>query len=114
MLICLIDSNTEYRSSLERVLRDLAAVTHHGDALSALDGIANNHPDLIISAVNLVGPNIFTLLHELRSHSDLMDIPVVLLADDDIGDVSAYGVRSVLDRRKLTPTELRTEITKWI
>ena len=114
MLIYIIDSNVTYRGALRRQLQDVAEIAEYDHVIAAIDAASERRPDLVISAVNLVGPNAFAFLHEFNSYADLIDIPIILLVDDELGDVSKYGVRAVLDRRKFTPAELRAEVQKWI
>lgn len=87
-------------------------------ALAAIDAIDSNTPDAIVLDVLLAGPNAFTLLHELQSHADLAGIPVILCtnsADQLTGeDVSAYGVRRVLDKATMTPGDLVAAIKKVV
>ena len=81
-----------------------------GHALAAIEAVDTRIPDVIILDVLLSGPNAFTLLHELRSHADLAAIPVILCtnsADSLAGnDLSAYGVRAVLDKTTMQPRDL--------
>lgn len=88
-------------------------VVHTIDAIDAIDA---HLPDAIVLDVLLTGQNAFTLLHELRSHADLAAIPVILctnsadaLADED---VAAYGVRQVLDKATMQPTDLVAAVKK--
>lgn len=89
-----------------------------GHALAAIDMIDVHLPDAIILDVLLAGPNAFTLLHELRSHSDLAAIPVVLCTNgaDQIADedLAAYGVVQVLDKSVMIPQELLAAITRLL
>lgn len=89
------------------------AVPH---ALAAIDAIDQMLPDALVLDVLLVGPNAFTLLHELQSHADLASIPVILCtnsADQLAGeDVAAYGVTRVLDKATMSPGDLVAAIKK--
>ena len=69
-----------------------------------MDAIDIKRPDVLVLDVLLPGRMIFTLLHELRSHTDLAVIPVILctnsaeqLAQED---VRAYGVARFLIKRR--------------
>jgi len=80
------------------------------NALAAMDVIELRLPDVLVLDLLLVGPNAFTLLHELQSHVDLAAIPVILctnsadqLADEDL---KMYGVVQVLDKASITPDDL--------
>ena len=81
-----------------------------GHALAAMDALDARMPDVIVLDVLLPGPNAFTLLHELRSHADLAAIPVVLCTNsaDSLAkkDLSAYGVKMILDKTTMQPRDL--------
>lgn len=98
----------------EQHVRTLTMAGYKADhvvhALAAIETIDTKRPDVMIIDVFLVGPNAFTLLHELQSHPDLANIPVILCTNtaDDISeeDVAAYGVRAVLDKTTMRPSDL--------
>jgi CheY-like chemotaxis protein len=85
-------------------------------ALAAMDAIDIKRPDVIVLDLLLAGPNAFTLLHELQSHADLANIPVIMctnsadrIADEDI---AAYGVRQVLDKATMHPEDVIAAVKK--
>lgn len=85
-------------------------------ALDAIETIDAKRPDVLVLDVFLAGPNAFTLLHEIRSHTDLASIPVILctnsadtIADEDL---EAYGVRAVLDKTTMLPGDLVAAVKK--
>jgi CheY-like chemotaxis protein len=74
-------------------------------AADGLDGMAlidRLHPAVVVLDIFMPGPNGIVLLHELRSHSDLGAIPIIVCtasaADIPKGSLDAYGVRVVLDK----------------
>lgn len=85
-------------------------------ALAAIDALDAAVPDAIVLDVLLPGPNAFAFLHELRSHSDLAGVPVILCtnsADQIAGeDVAAYGVTRVLDKATMVPGDLVAAVKK--
>lgn len=85
-------------------------------ALAAIDALDATIPDVIVLDVLLPGPNAFVFLHELRSHPDLVGVPVLLCTNsaDQIAeeDVRAYGVVRVLDKTTMIPTDLVAAIRK--
>lgn len=85
-------------------------------ALAAIDAIDTTLPDVIVLDLLLAGPNAFTLLHELRSHTDLAVIPVILCTTsaDQIAeeDIAAYGVRQVLDKSTMLPRDFIAAVKK--
>lgn len=104
----------------EQHVRTLTAAGIRADsvphALAAIDAIDTAIPDVIVLDVLLVGPNAFTLLHELRSHADLMAIPVVICSNsaDQLvqEDLAVYGVKIVLDKATMKPNDLVVAIRK--
>lgn len=104
----------------EQYVRNLQAAGYRAEyvphALAAIDAIDTRQPDAMILDVFLIGPNAFTLLHEMRSHTDLAQIPVILctnsadvIADED---VAAYGVNQVLSKADMTPQDLVAAVKK--
>lgn len=94
-----------------RILRRAGYETYHAaHAIDAIDVIDKVQPHAILLDVLLTGTTALALLHELRSHADLADIPVILatnLADQiDLNDVSGYGVTRLLDKATMHPDDV--------
>ncbi len=94
-----------------RVLRRAGYETYHaGHALGAIDIIDDVRPHAILLDVLLTGMTALALLHELRSHADLTNIPIILatnLADQiDLEDVAGYGVVRILDKATMYPEDV--------
>ena len=94
-----------------RVLRRAGYETYHAPhAISAIDVIDDVRPDAVLLDVLLTGTTALALLHELRSHADLANIPIVLatnLADQiDLQDVTSYGVKRILDKATMHPDDI--------
>lgn len=110
-LVLIIEDDTWFAEQQARTLEAtgyrVESVPH---ALAAMEAIDTYHPAVLLCDVFLAGPNIFTLLHELRSHNDLAAIPVVLCTNsaDQLAeeDVAAYGVSAVLDKTTMTPEDV--------
>lgn len=87
-----------------------------GHALAVMEAIDVRMPDVIVLDVLLPGPNAFTLLHELRSHTDLAAIPVILCTNSAESlvknDLSAYGVKAVLDKTVMQPGDLTAAVKR--
>jgi DNA-binding response OmpR family regulator len=92
------------------------AVDFAPHALAAMDAVDVRRPDVIVLDLLLAGPNAFTLLHELQSHTDLAGIPVILCTNsaDHIAqeDIEAYGVRQVLDKAMMHPDDVVAAVKK--
>lgn len=101
----------QYRRQLER---DGHTTWHAQHAIDAIDLIDTAEPDVIILDVLLIGTTGFSLLHELQSHKDLADIPVVLvtgMAEQLSPDVvQPYGVRRILDKVTMHPDDILTAV----
>ena len=89
---------------------------HVPHAIAAIDMVDSKRPDVILLDIFLSGPNAFTLLHELQSHSDLAGIPVVICTNsaEDIAseDLAAYGVTQILDKTTMNPQDVVTAVKK--
>jgi len=109
--ILIVEDDDWLAEQYGRVLNEAGyAVEFAPHALAAMDAVDTVRPDVILLDLLLAGPNAFTLLHELQSHTDLASIPVIMctnsadhIADEDI---SAYGVRQVLDKATVLPEDI--------
>lgn len=92
------------------------AASHVDKALLALDAFDVRVPDAIVLDVFLTGQNAFTLLHEMRSHSDLAAIPIIICtnsaSDISSDNLSAYGVQIVLDKTVMHPNDVVAAVKK--
>lgn len=98
-----------------RVLRRAGYEAYHAPhALGAIDIIDDVRPHVILLDVLLTGTTALALLHELQSHDDLADIPVVLatnLADQiELDDVTSYGVKRILDKATMHPEDIAVAV----
>lgn len=94
-----------------RILRRAGyEVYHAAHAAHAIDMVDDVRPHAILLDVLLTGTTALALLHELRSHADLCDIPIVLatnLADQlSLDDVRSYGVKRILDKATMHPEDV--------
>ncbi|MEI7539209.1 MAG: response regulator [Candidatus Saccharibacteria bacterium] len=97
----------QYKRSLNSQGYDVTIASH---AIAAIQLVDDIHPSAIILDVLLTGSTAFALLHELQSYSDTGDIPVIictnLAGDLSIEDLKPYGVRRILDKTKMLPSDL--------
>jgi CheY-like chemotaxis protein len=115
--VLIVEDDEWVAEQLARSLAGAGIRTEHAPhALAAIDMIDAAIPDVIVLDVLLAGPNAFTLLHELKSHADLAEIPVILCtasADQLVSeDLTAYGVTQVLDKATMMPDDLVTAVRK--
>lgn len=85
-------------------------------ALAAIDMIDEIYPSVIILDVLLAGYNAIALLHELQSYADTAAIPIILCTnvagDINLSDVKPYGVRLILDKTAMEPSDVAMAIKK--
>ena len=81
-----------------------------------MDMIDKHHPHAIVLDIFMPGPNGIVLLHEMRSHSDLANIPVIVCSNSasDIphGNLAKYGVMAVLDKTTMHPDDIVTAVRR--
>ena len=109
--VLIIHDDQWLSAQFERVLTRAGFVVH--TALNALDGMAaidTHKPQAIILDIFMPGPNGIVLLHEIRSHSDLAQIPIIVCSNSASevphGDLTAYGVRTVLDKTTMQSDDI--------
>lgn len=114
--ILLIEDDRWLAESYVRSLRGGYAVEVVASSDEAIDALDGGRFDAIVADVMLEHGLVIDLLHELQSHSDLAQIPVILCtnlaAAIDAADVAAYGVVDVCDKTTLTPAGLRIAIQR--
>lgn len=104
----------------EQQMRTLSAagyaVTRAANGIEAIEAIDTRIPDIVILDIFLPGPNGLTLLHELQSYADLAAVPVIVcstsVSDIPPDSLRAYGVRSVIDKTRMQPDELRVAVNR--
>jgi len=109
--VLVIEDDQWLSAQFQRVLSRAGFVVH--TASNALDGMAaidTHKPRVIILDIFMPGPNGIVLLHEIRSHSDLAQVPIIICSNSasDVphGDLSAYGVHTVLDKTTMQPEDI--------
>ncbi len=101
------------RSQLER--EGFTVHTAH-NAIEGIDAVDRYHPSVVVLDIFMPGPNGIVLLHELRSHSDLAQIPIIVCTNSasDIphGNLTQYGVNIVLDKVSMQPDDVVVAVKK--
>ena len=84
------------------------------DAISAMNSIDDEFPNLIFLDVLLNGPNGFSLLNELISYTDTAKIPVILISSLDLqeADLSEYHILETLSKETMTPTQIQEAVRR--
>ncbi len=101
----------------EMIVRQLAgecSVDVASDALAAFDCIDAAPPQAIILDMMLPGPNGVAFLHELRSHTNLADVPVIVCSTRtaQLATLRPYGVTAVLDKAAMQTDDILVAVRK--
>ncbi len=79
-------------------------------AVAAIDAIDDFKPDVILLDMLLTGTTALVLMHELQSYDDTSKIPVVLCtniaSDLSIDNLAPYGIKRILDKTIMHPSDL--------
>lgn len=111
MKVVVVEDDTLLFRHYERILKRADIETYHAaHALEAIDVIDDVQPDVIMADMLLTGSTALPLLHELQSHDDLAQIPVVVVtnvaADISLDTLKPYGVKKLMDKMTMKPDEL--------
>jgi DNA-binding response OmpR family regulator len=84
------------------------------DALTAMDQIDIQRPDIIILDLLLPASNGLAFLHELRTYEDTRHIPVIVATTVTMNprELEGYGVSAVLDKTTMTSDSLYSAIVR--
>lgn len=104
-----------YQASLQKAGFSVQLVT---DGQAAIELIDQNQPNVIVLDLLLPGGNGLQLIHELKSHADLKDIPIILCSSHHVqlaeGQRQAYGIARMLKKTDMTPQLLIDAVTEAI
>lgn len=115
--VLVVDDEQWLADEYARTLRAAGYSTAHAsNSLEAIHHIDSKKTVCILLDLFMPGPNGLVLLHELQSHSDLSQIPVVLISnsasDLDQSALKAYGVQQVLNKATMHPTDVLVAVKK--
>ena len=84
------------------------------NALDAFAAIDTKMPTAIVLDMMLPGPNGMTFLHELRSHSDLASLPVIVCSTQLLAleSLRPYGVEAVLNKTTMENDDVVSALRK--
>ncbi len=104
-----------YARILEREDYEVHSAT---SPITAIDIIDQVHPDVILLDFMLTGSNAMVLLHELLSHDDLSQIPIVLVtsAADQLSEtvMRQYNVTQILDKTSMLPGDILAALKRAV
>jgi DNA-binding response OmpR family regulator len=82
--ILLVEDSDDAREALARLLElDHFTVVTAGDGVKGLSAAKAEHPDLIITDINMPNMNGIEMIRELREEDDFRDVPILV--------ITAYG-----------------------
>lgn len=108
-LAYVIEDNEIMSELFSRYLRGITEVKVFHDAISAIQNISADAPDMIFLDVLLTGPDGFTFLNEIVSYEDTAKIPVVIVTSLDMKAeaLKNYNVVKILKKESLIPDDLK-------
>lgn len=85
-------------------------------SIEAMDLIDKFEPNIIVLDMMLPGANGLTLVHEIRSHADLADLPIILCSSVslDHASLAPYGIITALDKTLMTADDLVVAVKKGL
>lgn len=100
----------------QQVMADGYQVTTAIHAPQALAIIDEQAPDCIVLDIGLPGVNGMTLLHELRSHADLMRVPVIVCTNVSVAieELTPYGVKDLLLKATMNHGDVVAAVRKAV
>lgn len=101
-------------TSVYELAQGALRINVYNDAISAIEAINEELPDVILLDVLLGGHDAFTLLNELISYPDTARIPVVIMTSLklQLDSLEHYGVVEILDKMKMTPDDIYAAVNK--
>lgn len=113
--IVVVEDDVLLAKHMLRTLEKAGYKTYHAaHSVDAIDVIDDESPDVIFLDMLLTGSTGLVLLHELQSHSDLAKIPVIVCTNltkhVSLDELSPYGVRRVLDKATMVPSDIVTAV----
>jgi CheY-like chemotaxis protein len=115
--VLIVEDDTWFAEQQLRTVRAAGFRAQHvADGLAAMAALDTQPPSVIVLDMFLPGPNALVLLHELQSHADLAAIPVIVCSNSASAvpsdPLAAYGVRHVLDKGTMQPSDLVAAIRR--
>lgn len=81
----------------------------------AMDALDENTYDVIVLDMLLLSETGMALLNEIRSYSDIANIPIIVCTNVDgltLEQLRPFGVRDLFDKSKLEPMEFRLALER--
>lgn len=114
--VLVIDDDTWMAAHHVRVLTKAGYVAQSAhNALEAIDSLDVVKPRVIVLDMLMPGANGVVLLHEMQSHADLAEIPVVVVTNSEgisLSSLRSYGVVEILNKATMQPDDVVRTVRK--
>ena len=106
-MIFVIDDDEIMAECIARAVKKETKI--FSNAITAIEALNDEVPELIFLDILLDGPDGFTFLNELASYQDTAKIPIVIVTSLDVSnvDLSQYNVVGILSKDNMTPQEIK-------
>jgi signal transduction histidine kinase len=105
--VLLVDDNSDMREYVARLLGGNYEVHSVADGQAALESVASNRPDLVLTDVMMPGLDGFGLLRALRANPVTTQLPVILLSARAGEDSAVEGLEAGADDYLIKPFSAR-------
>jgi CheY-like chemotaxis protein len=117
-VVMVVDDSKTHRAALSRLLeREGYATIPANDGQDALSQLDFQHPDLIVTDLNMPGLDGLDLLEALQRHPDLKSIPVIMLtAQSDTHSVrraEQLGAKEYMVKAAFSLGEMLRHVKKY-
>ena len=110
--VLVVDDNADMRDYLARLLRQRWHVSTAGNGRAALEAMAGEVPDLVVSDVMMPELDGFGLIAAMRADQLLHDVPVLLLSARAGEEARIEGVNAGADDYLVKPFSARELVTR--
>lgn len=116
--IAVVEDNPDNRLLVQAILEDRYDLSEYETGTDAVEGLSEDHPDLILLDISLPEMDGTEVLQWIREQDDLKDVPVVALtAHAMAGDRDKYlreGFNDYVTKPILDETVLLEAIERWL
>lgn len=116
--IAVVEDNPDNRLLVQALLEDLYEISEYETGQDAVDGLADDAPDLVLLDISLPEMDGTEVLEWIRGHDDLRDVPVIALtAHAMAGDREKFlaaGFDDYLTKPIVDESILLGAIERWL
>jgi len=110
--VAIVEDDNDMMEQVKSEVGQYFHVKGYIDGLSAVEGIINSRPNIVICDVMLPGVDGYEVVKQLRNHTELRNTPIIMLTsmDDDSHQIKAYQVGA--DDYMLKPCNYKVLLTR--